>query len=264
MFSTVSSELFKLRKSIGFWIMILIAGVMAIFSSVLMGLLPMMLPGEDLMGLNPGSVSEILNMALSSNISNILFILVGFTIVFMNSDFTAGTIRNPLAIGISRLEYYIGKFIIILITCLAFVIVVIIGTALPYFLFQPWGDSFHFANFMAGLGIGYLILVTQATIFSTVALITRKTGATLGIVIGYLVLDMIVGGFVMVREMFGDINTVVRGLLNIFPTPAGVYLNEVSMGIADVGNVIALIIVSVALTALMSALAIRSLNKRDI
>jgi len=266
MFNTVSSEFYKLRKSTGFWIMILIAGVLAVFTSLLLGLMPFILPGEDLtiMGLQPGSVSEVLNNAMSSNISNILFILVGFTIVFINSDFSSGTVRNPLAIGISRLEYYIGKFVTVLITCAAFVVVTTLGTALPYFLFEPWGDAFSFLPFISGLAIGYLILVTQATLFVSVALMMRKLGATLGIVIGYLVLDMIIGGFFMVVTMTSDVNPVVRGLLNIFPTPAAFYIGEVSAGIADVGNVILLIAVSLGVIIVMSLLAVRSLVRKDV
>jgi len=266
MFNTISSEFYKLRKSTGFWIMIFIAGVLAIFTSLMFGLLPIILPNDDFaaMGLQPASVSEILNSAMSSNISNILFILVGFTIVFINSDFSSGTIRNPLAIGISRVEYYFGKLVTVLVTCAAFVIVTTLGTALPYFLFEPWGDAFSFLPFLSGLAIGYLILVTQATLFMAVALIMRKLGATLGIVIGYLVLDMIIGGFVMVVAMTAEVNPVIRGLLNIFPTPAAFYIGEVSAGVADVGNVILLIAVSVGVIVVMSLFAIRSLSKKDV
>lgn len=266
MFNVIASEFYKLRKSTGFWIMILVAGALAVFGSVMFGLLPVIIPGEDLaaMGLAPGSVSELLNSAMSSNISNILFILVGFTIIFINSDFSAGTARNPLAIGISRTQYYCGKFVMVLIICAAFVVVTTIGTTLPYFLFAPWGDAFNFLPFLAGLAIGYLILVTQATIFVSVALIVRKLGATLGIIIGYLILDMIVGGFIMVAAMMTDINIVVRGLLNIFPTPAAIYISEVSAGIANTGNVIMLIVVSLVVVVLMSFLAITNLSKKDI
>lgn len=265
MFKTVSSELYRLRKSTGFWIMVLVAGFLAALSSVLMGVLPLMVPGEDLTGLAPESVSQMLNSAMGSNISSLLFILVGFVVVFITSDFSAGTVRNPLAIGISRLEYVVGKFVSILVTCACFVVVTLVATALPYFAFAPWGgENFYMAHFLGGVAIAYLILVTQASIFTMVAMFMRKTGATLGIAIGYLVVDMLVGAFVTVSAMFMDINVFIRGLLNILPTPAGVYLNEVSIGVADTTNVLLLIGVSVFIMAVTAWLSITTLSKKDV
>lgn len=264
MFRTVSSEFYRLKKSTGFWIMILIAAALAIFTSVVFGLLPILIPGEDFTGLAPASVSEFLNGAMGANVSNILFILVGFTIVFINSDFTSGTVRNPLSIGISRIEYYVGKFSTILVICGAFVVVTLLGTTLPYFFFEPWGDAFSFVPFISGVGLGYLILVTQTTLFVCIALMVRKVGATLGIIIGYLVLDMIISGFVMVVTMTTELNPALRGFLNIFPTSGGFYLDAVSQGTADVGNVMLLIGVSITVIVTMSLLAIRSLTKKDV
>jgi len=256
MANMISAELYKLRKSKGFWIMIAIAAGLAAFVSIAFGAIP----AEDLMGMRPASASEMLNGALSGNISGILFILVGFTVVFINGDFDSGTVRNPLAIGVTRCAYYTAKFVAILVTCAAFIVVTMLATVLPYFIFEPWGDAFNLLNFLSSTGVGYLILVAQATLFMTVALVTRKLGATLGIVLGYLVLDMIIGAFILMMET----SSLVRTLANILPTPAAYYLAYLSIGEANFGNVMMVIVISVAMIGVLSLVAVGSLVKKDI
>lgn len=252
----ISAEFYRLRKSKSFWIMIAVAAGLAVFSSVLFGAVP----AEDLMGMRPESASEMLNGAMSGNLSNILFILVAFTVIFINGDFSAGTVNNPLAIGITRWNFYIAKFVMLLITCAAFVVAIIIGTVLPYLIFEPWGDAFNFVNFLTGVGLGYLILVAQATLFIAVAILTRNLGATLGIVLGYLVLDMIVGAMILVMEVEG----LGRTLANILPTPAGYYLAYLAIGEANFGNVMMVVAVSVVMIIVASLVAVGSLVKKDI
>jgi len=256
MFNMISSELYRLRKSKSFWIMLVVVAGMAAFTSVVFGLLP----AEDLMGMRPESASAMLAGAIPMSMQTILFILVGFIVVFVCSDFDSGTIRNPLAVGVSRLEYYISKFVGILITCAIYIVITVIATGLPYLAFEPWGDGLNLANFMGSVGIGYLILVAQATLFMAIGMMARKIGATLGIVLGYLVLDMIISAFIMMVEVEG----IVRSLANIFPSAAGFYLGEVTIGAASIGNVMMVIVVSVVLIVVMSLLAIGSLVKKDV
>ena len=256
MANMISAEFYKLRKSRSFWIMLAIVAAMAAFMSIVFGVVS----ADELMGMRPESASEMLIGAVPMHVQTILFILVGFIVVFINTDFDSGTIRNPLAIGVSRVKYYVAKFVMILLTCAAFVIVSILATGLPYLLFEPWGDAFNFANFVASVGVGYLILVAQATLFMAVALITRKIGATLGIVLGYLILDMIINAFMMLLET----SDVARTLANVLPSPASYYLAGLAEGTANFGNVMMVVAVTLALIIVVSLLAVSSLVRKDV
>jgi len=257
MFNMISAELYKLRKSKSFWIMLAVVVGFSGFMSVIFGVMP----AEDLMGLRPESASEMLIGALPSNIQPIIFVLVVFVVLLVNTDFDSGTHRNPLAVGVTRLEYFIAKFVAVVIACAVFVVAAVMTTGLVYLAFEPWGDMFNFGNFIASIGVGYLILLAQGTLFMAVALITRKLGATLGIVFGYLVLDMIVGTFIVMMEETSD---VVRMLANILPGPAAYYLTGLATGIADTGKVIMVIVVSVVMIIVLSVVSVRSLVKRDV
>jgi len=257
MFNMISAELYRLRKSKSFWIMLAVVIGMSAFMSIIFGIIP---PADDLMGMRPGSTGEMLMGTIPTNIQTILFILVAFIIVFICSDFDSGTVRNPLAVGVSRLEYYTAKFVGMLITCAVFTIATILATGLPYLMFEPWGDLFNFTYFIASVGIGYLILVAQATLFMTVGIVARKIGATLGILLGYLVLDMIISAFIMMLEVEG----ILRTLANVLPSPAGFYLGEITTGTANFGNVMMVVVVSVVMIVVLSVLAIGHLTKKDV
>ena len=256
MFNMISAELYKLRKSKSFWNMLGVVAGIAIFVSVVFGVVS----GEDVAEIRPESASMMFMNGLSLHVQTILFFLVGSTVVFINSDFDSGTIRNPLAVGISRTNYFISKFVAILITCFAFAIVVILATSLPYLLFESWGNMFNLSNFLANFGLGYLILVAQATLFMTVGLVTRKIGATLGIVLGYLVFDMMASAFIGLLEIEG----IIRSVANMLPSPAGMYLENLSLGTADFGNVMMVVVVSVGLIVVASVLSVGSLIRKDI
>jgi len=256
MFNMISAEIYKLRKSESFWIMLLVIGALSALFSIGFGVIP----ADELMGLRPETAGEMMMGSFGSVSQNILFLLIGFTVVFINSDFSAGTVRNPLAVGVSRINYLIAKLCIILITCFVFLVVATLATGLSYLIFEPWGDLFNLSNFLATFAIGYLILVAQGTIFMAVAMITRKIGATLGIIIGYILLDMLVGAFIMLVEIDGALRTV----LNILPSPAGMYTAEIAMGTADLGNTLMIITVAAVTIVVAIVLAVRNLIVKDV
>jgi len=256
MFNVISSEFYKLRKSKGFWIMVVVVAAMAALSSVVFGLLS----AEELMGMRPESGSAMLIGALPMNIGTMLWFLVGFVVIFINFDFESGCIRNPLAIGITRVQYYGAKFVMGLLTCFIFVVVTLVAATLPFAVMEGWGDGLDVGAFLASVGVGYLILVAQVTLFMSLAMMLRKIGPTLGALIGYLVLDMMISAFMVFVEL-GD---VLRGLANVLPSPAGFYLSGLSTGDAYFGDVMWVVVVSIAVIVVMSLLAIRSLTRRDV
>jgi ABC-type transport system involved in multi-copper enzyme maturation permease subunit len=198
--------------------------------------------------------------ALPMNIGTMLWFLVGFVIIFINFDFESGCIGNPLAIGITRAQYYGAKFVMALLTCFIFVVVTLVAATLPFAVMEGWGDGLDVGAFLASAGVGYLILVAQVTLFMSLAMMLRKIGATLGVLIGYLVLDMVVSGFMA----FVELSDVLRGLANVLPSPAAFYLNGLSTGDAYFGEVMWVVVVSVVVIVVMSALAVGSLTRRDI
>jgi len=236
-----------------------IAG-MAIFTSVVLGMAPDELMEME-MAMRPETVSEMMVFAAGFMSQVLVFMFVGFTIAFISSDFESGTIRNPFAVGVGRVHYLVAKFVMILITCAAFLIAGIGFAGLAYLPFEPLGTDFDFGLFLAGVGITYLGLVAQTTLFMAVAVVTRKIGTSLGIILGYITFDLLVGTFVM---MLGVEEGLVARLASFLPHGAGPVSNAVAVGAANTSDVIVFVAMMAGLVVVSAALGVRSLVKKDI
>jgi len=190
----------------------------------------------------------------------ILFMFVGFTITFISSDFDSGTIRNSLAVGIRRIHYLIAKFVMILVTCAAFIIAGVGVAGVTYSLFEPFGSDFMVGNFLMSVGVTYLSLVAQATLFMAVAVITRKIGSTLGIVLGYIVFDLLVGTFMMMLEVEG----ILARLAGFLPGGSEAVSGALATGTANTGDVLLFVTMMVGLIVISSVFAIRNLITKDL
>jgi len=259
MFKMISAEFYRLRRSRSFWIMVAVIAGMSAFTSIVFGVSA---NSAELMetGLRPDTVGEMLEVSAGLMTTITLFMFVGFTITFISSDFDSGIIRNPLAVGTERIHYLIAKFIMILITCGVFLIVGIGVAGLAYMPFESFGTGFNSGNFLLGVGVSYLNLVTQATLFMAVAIITRKIGATLGIVLGYIVLDLIAGTFVTMLEVEG----ILARLASFLPSGSEAISNAVSTGTAYTGDVMTFVVMMVGLIVAASVFAIRNLVTKDV
>jgi len=257
MFKMISAEFYKLRKSRSFWIMLAVILGMAAFMSIVLGI-----SSEELMetGMRPDTVGEMLETAAGLMTTIILFMLVGFTITFMSNDFDSGTIRNSFAVGTKRIHYLVAKFVMILIACAVFLIAGISVAGLAYMPFESFGTGFNFGNFLMGIGISYLSLIAQATLFMAIAVMARKIGATLGIVLGYIVFDLLVGTFVTMLEVEG----IVARLASFLPSGSEAVSHAVSTGTAYTSDVVIFVVMMVGLVVVSSLLAVRNLVKKDI
>jgi len=257
MFKMISAEGYKLRKSKSFWIMLGVIVGMAAFVSVVFGI-----SSEELMetGMRPDTVGEMLGVMAGLMTTIILFMLVGFTITFISGDFETGVIRNPFAVGTKRIHYLMAKFVMILIACGIFLVAGIGVAGLTYMAFEPFGTGFDLSNFLMGVGASYLSLVAQATLFMAVAVMTRKVGATLGIVLGYIVFDLLVGTFVTMLEVEG----IVARLASFLPSGSEGISHALSAGTAYGSDVMLFVAMMTGLMIVSTFLAVNHLRSKDV
>jgi len=257
MFKMISAEFYKLRKSRSFWVMLGVIIGMAAFVSVVFGIAPAEMVE---MGLRPETTGEMLGVIAGLMSTIIIFMLVGFTTSFISSDFETGTIRNPLAVGAKRIHYLIAKIAMILMACAVFLVAGISVAGLIYLAFEPFGAGFNVGNFVMGVGISYLSLVAQATLFMAIAVMTRKIGTALGIMLGYIVFDLLAGTFVGMLEVEG----VVARLASLLPSGAEGISNAVSAGMANTGDVMLFVVMMAGLMIAATLLAVKNLGTKDV
>lgn len=111
----------------------------------------------------------------------ILFIFISF---FIGEEFQNGTIRNPLALGVSRGTYYLSKLVdLIVVSFICVLILTMIGYGVYSLLFGfgsfstgPFNyGEYTFFNFL----IQFLLLIANGSIYLMLAFLCKNTGITL-------------------------------------------------------------------------------------
>ena len=260
----IAAELFKLRKSKSFLIIVCVVIGLSVLTGIVFALLDIIIDTDmpELEGMFATDGGQMLLTSLPMSLGNIMWVLAAFTAIFISGDFESGCIRNPLSVGFSRVHFYLTKFLLIMISNFIFVILTVLFTTLPFVLINGWGETPDFGVFFSVLAVGYLITVAQATIFAGIAFLTRKLGAAIGIGIGYLIVDAII---VAVLGIAGaHLPDFLLSLANILPSAAGMRVSEIAMGVAAGNDLWIMIVISFISIIIWAAISILSLQKRDI
>lgn len=221
MFNIIKSDLYRLFKSKGFYIVIGIVIIMAIVSVVSMS------PGH--IGLSVGSNIDVSDTETLSKISsanslgefrdimksfgtfkldreiigqnvNLYYMFIVFVVIILTKDFSNKSIKNTLSSAISRKKYYISKLILILgISTL----LILFNNYLSYFLNLAVNGK-EFASSISE--------ITQMTIYQlpllygiisllvSIAFITRKTSMFNTISIPFIMVSQLV--VITITSMF--------------------------------------------------------------
>lgn len=204
---------------------------------------------------NP-TAKEIFNSSFGNRTVEIfLAILVG---IMVASEYSSGTIKNKLAYGKRREQYYLAKIIAITVgMAIILAIMVSIATIGSTILFG-WGKAFDLNELAYILGIFGSVVVVGATIISLLTLIAtlvKSNGATIGIgIVVFSLLPSIIS-FLYGRYAWFD---------NVFEaTPAYNWsvITSITSSSSDVLKSVAISLVTLVVT---SILGIMVFKKQDI
>lgn len=204
---------------------------------------------------NP-TAKEIFNSSFGNRTVEIfLAILVG---IMVASEYSSGTIKNKLAYGKRREQYYLAKIIAITVgMAIILAIMVSIATIGSTILFG-WGKAFDLNELAYILGIFGSVVVVGATIISLLTLIAtlvKSNGATIGIgIVVFFLLPSIIP-FLYGRYAWFD---------NVFEaTPAYNWsvITSITSSSSDVLKSVAISLVTLVVT---SILGIMVFKKQDI
>jgi len=266
MFNLLSAELFKLRKSLSFYITLLITIGLATFFGFIYAFMYDQIQAEmgnlDTGGMTiamPSNGGEMLLNALPMNLGTVMLLVAIFSAILISGEFDSGCVRNPLSVGLSRMQFYLTKFIVLLIVSLLFTIITVAASTLIFTAILDWGTTPDLGLFASSFGTSFLILIAQVALFSLIAFLTRKLGATIGIIMGYWVLDQLISVVLMyIKSDF------LISLTRIFPTAGGAKVTEVIYGTSSQSDLWYIAILSIGLIIAYSVVSIITLQKRDI
>ncbi|SHH33184.1 ABC transporter permease subunit [Clostridium grantii] len=132
---------------------------------------------------------EIFHSAFGQGLMEILLsILIAALIA---KEYSSGTIKNMIAYGKKREDYYIAKFLVASIGGMILMGIIVIFTCLPSLLFFPWGKAFdineviYIILIFAGASVSVMAMVSLLMLLAS---ILKSNGSTIGIGISIFVL----------------------------------------------------------------------------
>lgn len=157
------------------------------------GQLGIQLQAKDMM--NPTSI-EVYHASFGSGVIEILIgILVAALIA---KEYSQGTIKNFLAYGKRREEFYLAKFVSMIV---AIVIILAVMTILPTVvvtIMNGWGQEFEFSQVLGMIKTFISSVVASsavAAIAMVIATLVKSNGATIGITVAIFIGVPIFAGF---------------------------------------------------------------------
>jgi len=160
---------------------------------VIPGQLGVNLQAKDMM--NPTA----LEVYHSSFGSGVIEILIGILVAaLMAKEYSQGTIKNFLAYGKRREEFYLAKFTAIVVAIAIILVVIAILPTIVVTIINGWGQTFEFSQLLGMIKtfIGSLIASSAvAALVMVIATLVKSNGATIGITVAIFIGIPIFAGF---------------------------------------------------------------------
>ena len=149
-----------------------------------------------------------------------------FAALFLNTEYSEGTIRNKLAVGRTRRAVYLAHFLTVLTASLLFIAAWLIGGCAGIPMLGPWGFG------LGGLAFHVLIIVGSAVAFAAIftflgMLLSRRT-ATVTVVLSWFALLLVasmVENTLSEPEFVGGLLMTVDGMQTMTPEPNPRYVS---------------------------------------
>lgn len=152
---------------------------------VIPGQLGVNLQAKDMM--NPTA----LEVYHSSFGSGVIEILIGILVsALMAKEYSQGTIKNFLAYGKRREEFYLAKFTAIVVAIAIILVVIAILPTIVVTIINGWGQTFEFSQLLGMIKTFIAVLIASsavAALVMVIATLVKSNGATIGITVAIFI-----------------------------------------------------------------------------
>lgn len=195
--------------------------------------------------LNPTTI-EVFHSSFGAGVVEILIgILVA---AMMAKEYSQGTIKNSLAYGRRRTEFYLSKFLAVIVGISVILVLLTTISTIASLIMNGWGEPFKYVQLleMARTFLAAVIVnASIAGIIMVIATLIKNNGGTIGITVGvFILIPTILAYFYGVYDWFDKIYEVTPFYNAALATSAGASGGDVlkSMFIALVTMAIALLL----------------------
>lgn len=194
MFNVIKADLYRAFKGKGLYITFSLLLVF-IVSQVAAGSVGRIGINTDLNTLNGGFTGSTAVFATMNAVDNYLYFMLPLVIIIAAADFSAGTVKNVLAGGMSRVKLFFSKQILCFIFAALMLILNVILSIATATIVNGFGGEFN-ADFILNLlkvFIPQLVLflsVVSVMLFITFA--TKKTAAVIGYFFAFTMVPLLI------------------------------------------------------------------------
>jgi ABC-2 type transport system permease protein len=132
------------------------------------------------------------DLALSSMETLSYYFVIPLIVAVTMATFSSGAVKNELPTGISRMRFYLSKWILTSILCLVFM-AISFGLSIAFAILVDgvgyWGGG-HLANVMVSLGMQAFVMLAINSVATFLCFITRKTAAAVGAYFAFMLVPM--------------------------------------------------------------------------
>ena len=185
--------------------------------------------------------------------------MIGILIAaFLAKEYSERTIKNVLAYGKSRTEFYLAKFIAIIIAIIILLACLVLISTIGSGIINGWGESFKVSQLLHLIRTFFLAVISNASvaaILMIIAILIKSNGGTIGITVGIFVFLPSIISF-----LYGS-NKVFDKIYEITPF----YNNQLAISIyASNGQLIKSLIISLITIIVALFIGIELFKKQDI
>jgi len=203
----LKAELFKLRKSKGALICtIILFGYMLLMALIFLGVRSVLMgfggAGGAVMGITGYTASSALGF-FANDLQIVLILVCVVVCGFYAGEYTNGLIRNSLTVGVSRTRVFFSKFIMAMAVAAAAYCAVTFIYMGVYGIVGGWGDV-AFWKFLCFWALNLLQFTATVSLVFFFSVLTKSTGATIGITIGLTFFFSILSFIALIGQAFDN------------------------------------------------------------
>lgn len=191
MINLISAEVYKLMRSRAFYVLLIVVFALA----ALTGIGFLVVPFKFLKSAYGGLPVEagLMPFAVIKHTMQLMVICLGvFAGVQISAEFDNGTIRNPIAVGRRKIDYFIGKLVASFIASFIFVVTTMIVVTAVILLRIDWITTFDMKyvwDVFVFIVANTFVLLAYSQIFTMLAFLLRNLGGTIGIAVTFTILE---------------------------------------------------------------------------
>ena len=239
MLRSVKAELYKLFKNRTFKVLCILSIVLSIIMAISASPLMEKVLNDSLKGMSPeqkaqfmelmsGSSSEdtvitpgqlgvhsplnptTIEVFHSSFGSGVIEIILGVLVAaMMAKEYSQGTIKNSLAYGRKRTEFYLSKFLALILGVTIILVLLTTISTTAAFIMNGWGGPFKFVQILEMARTFLAAIIANSAMIALIMIIAtlvKSNGATIGITVAvFIVIPSIVSFFYGVYPWFDKI-----------------------------------------------------------